>query len=86
MIKILYVVAGENDSTGCFRKIDPIFYRDNHNGDYEYETPSDENKAVDIWLRQFGGRLEWVEAPTAADYIVFENDEDATVFALKFGL
>ena len=87
MSKILYVVPGTatgEESTGCFRRLDPIFYADVNI--HKFATPARENEVLNAWLDQFGGRLIWTEQSFVADYIEFDDETDAVIFKLKFGL
>lgn len=85
MIKILYVAAKFSDfSKGCFKKLDPIFCKDV--GRYDFDTPESMNMEMNVWLKQFGGRLEWSINMDEPDFIIFEDGEDATAFALKFDI
>ena len=84
MIKIIYVKpgAGFEPSIGCFEKVDELFIKET--GYEKCGEPAEMNKAVDKWLKQFGGKLDWNNIVTEPDFIVFENDEDATAFSLRF--
>jgi len=74
-------------STGCFDKLDEIFRKDTGFIDDDDDDDIVEmNDAVDKWLHQFGGRLDWNEDMAEPDLIVFEDDEDATAFTLKFDI
>ena len=87
MIKIIYVstnIGDEDSDVGCYTKLDPIFYADtNRNG---FRSYNEEFQSLNEWLAPFGGRIERNPGWYDPDYLVFDNDEDAIAFKLKFGL